>query len=253
MVPMTEEEWLSFSGEPTKLLDHLGSRVSKRKRRLFACACLRRVWHLIEDERSRSAVLLAERFADGLATTDELIASQPEMRSIAEEQTRNPDRCHATAWGCWCVLDEQAGSAVNARFHAVHAIQWHTLGEALRHGLQDTVDERQAIYQRAGTEEHRSQCQLFRDIFGNPFRPLPPKTGKRHWEEAKAAWLQLNGGTVLKLAEVIYASRQFQDLPILADALEESGCTEASILAHCRSRDEHVLGCWVVDLLLGKA
>ena len=46
--------------------------------------------------------------------------------------------------------------------------------------------------------------------------------------------------------------RRFEDLPILADALEEAGCDDEDILGHCRSDGEHVRGCWAVDLLLGK-
>jgi hypothetical protein len=46
--------------------------------------------------------------------------------------------------------------------------------------------------------------------------------------------------------------RALDRLPILADALEEAGCTDADILAHCRGPGPHVRGCWVVDLLLGK-
>jgi hypothetical protein len=42
-------------------------------------------------------------------------------------------------------------------------------------------------------------------------------------------------------------------MPILADALEEAGCDNVDILAHCRGGGEHVRGCWVVDLLLGKS
>ena len=41
-------------------------------------------------------------------------------------------------------------------------------------------------------------------------------------------------------------------LPVLADALEEAGCTDADLLAHCRSGGGHLRGCWAVDLLLGK-
>jgi hypothetical protein len=84
---------------------------------------------------------------------------------------------------------------------------------------------------------------LLRDIFGNPFRPavLDP------------SWLAWHDGAVRKMAQAIYDERRFADLPILADALEDAGCTDATILAHCRGRGEHVRGCWVVDLLLGKA
>jgi hypothetical protein len=58
--------------------------------------------------------------------------------------------------------------------------------------------------------------------------------------------------TVIALAEAIYDERAFDRLPILADALEEAGCTNADILNHCRQPGEHVRGCWVVDLILGK-
>jgi hypothetical protein len=56
----------------------------------------------------------------------------------------------------------------------------------------------------------------------------------------------------VRLAEQIYKERAFNRLPTLADALEESGCQEADLLAHCRGPGPHVRGCWVVDLLLGK-
>jgi len=78
---------------------------------------------------------------------------------------------------------------------------------------------------------------------GNPFRPAP---------HIDPAWLAGNGGTVPKLARAIYDERAFDRLPVLADALEDAGCTDADILTHCRSGGEHVRGCWVVDLLLGK-
>jgi hypothetical protein len=58
---------------------------------------------------------------------------------------------------------------------------------------------------------------------------------------------------VRALAEAAYADRAFDRLPILADALEEAGCTDRSMLDHCRQPGEHVRGCWVVDLVFGKA
>jgi hypothetical protein len=83
---------------------------------------------------------------------------------------------------------------------------------------------------------------IISDVFGNPFRPVTIDPTMLTW----------NGGTVPKLAQVIYDERRFSDLPILADALEEVGCSEPAILTHCRSGGEHVRGCWVVDLLLGR-
>jgi hypothetical protein len=62
------------------------------------------------------------------------------------------------------------------------------------------------------------------------------------------AWLT---ATVVGVALSIRAGA-FDRLPILADALEDAGCTNADILNHCRQPGEHVRGCWAVDLVLGK-
>jgi hypothetical protein len=59
--------------------------------------------------------------------------------------------------------------------------------------------------------------------------------------------------TVVSLAQAIYDDRAFDRMPILADALEDAGCTNADVLDHCRGAGPHVRGCWVVDLILGKS
>jgi hypothetical protein len=86
-------------------------------------------------------------------------------------------------------------------------------------------------------------CVLLRDILGNPFRPVP---------RVDPRCLSWNGGTVPKLAAAIYADRAFDRLPVLADALEDAGCTDAALLGHLRGGGEHVRGCWALDLVLGK-
>jgi hypothetical protein len=82
-------------------------------------------------------------------------------------------------------------------------------------------------------------AEVLRDIYGNPFRPLT--TDPR--------WLT---STAVSLARAMYESRDFGATPVLADALEEAGCDNADLLAHCRGDGPHVRGCWVVDLVLGK-
>jgi hypothetical protein len=62
-------------------------------------------------------------------------------------------------------------------------------------------------------------------------------------------WLTWNGGTIPRLAQVIDDDGAFERLPILADALEEAGCTHAEMLNHCRYPGEHVCNCWVLDVL----
>jgi hypothetical protein len=86
------------------------------------------------------------------------------------------------------------------------------------------------------------QTAVIRDIVRGPQRPI----------RFRASWRTWNGGVCLEIARGIYQERAFGQLPILADALEEAGCTDADILSHCRTRGEHVRGCWVVDLVLGK-
>jgi hypothetical protein len=51
----------------------------------------------------------------------------------------------------------------------------------------------------------------------------------------------------------MYESSDFSPMPILADALQDAGCSNEDILDHCRGDVPHVRGCWVVDLALGKA
>jgi hypothetical protein len=62
----------------------------------------------------------------------------------------------------------------------------------------------------------------------------------------------LHSTPVRTLAQAIYDEHRFQDLPILADALDEAGCTNADLLSHLRGPGPHVRGCWALDLLLGK-
>ena len=86
----------------------------------------------------------------------------------------------------------------------------------------------------------RQLASLLRDIFGNPFRPV----------SFSPAW---RTSTALTLARQMYESRDFSLMPILADALQDAGCENEDILAHCRDANQpHVRGCWVVDLVLGK-
>jgi hypothetical protein len=88
---------------------------------------------------------------------------------------------------------------------------------------------------------HFQSAHLLRDIFGNPFRPVA----------FDPAW---QTSTAVGIALQMYDSRDFAAMPILADALQDAGCEDATILDHCRDEKQvHVRGCWVVDLVLGKS
>src|SRR5215472_8133458 len=76
---MTEADWLTC-GDPMTMLDALRGRASERKLRLFAVACCRSIWHLLADERSRTAVAAAEDYADGRTGRDRLVAARDGAR-----------------------------------------------------------------------------------------------------------------------------------------------------------------------------
>jgi hypothetical protein len=105
---------------------------------------------------------------------------------------------------------------------------------------EDAADAARAAAQSLGGA---SQAASLRDIFGNPLRPAP---------RIDPAWLAWNGGAVPGLARAVYDDRAFDRLPVLADALEDAGCSDAELLGHLRGPGPHARGCWAVDLILGK-
>src|SRR5262249_49649846 len=101
----------------------------------------------------------------------------------------------------------------------------------------------------ARERERLAQAHLVRDLLGNPFQPVT----------ADPAWLSWNDGAVVTLAQAASDERLLPTghldparLGVLADALEDAGCSDEAILEHLRDPGPHVRGCWVVDLILGK-
>jgi hypothetical protein len=224
---VTEAEWLACSS-PERMLRSIWETASDRKQRLFAVACARRLNHLAPVESSQR-LEVAERFADGAGSVEELEASWNVGMNTrvlgaapapweAEDYTAAAagDAClrEASSAALWAMNDGQFASDPNAKTD-----------------LSGELPE--------GTEHH-PQVRLLRDIFGNPFRPV---TFDPAWRTS----------TATALAQQMYEARDFSAMPILADALQDAGCESEDILAHCRDPDPHVRGCWVVDLLLGKS
>jgi hypothetical protein len=200
---------------PGTMLPHLRT-GSPRKLRLFVCACCERIQHLFVDERSKQAVEAAARWADGKLSAKELKAKHVAAFAIKKSQLKGTAFWAARA-AAQCALPRKSW-VVNTAFCVRIAIS--------------QLRERQH-------EEERYQCDLIRDIFGNPFAPVI----------ADPSWFR---SSVTQLAEAIYEERAFDRMPILGDALEDAGCTNADMLMHCRQPAQHVRGCWVVDLVLGR-
>src|SRR4051794_33173233 len=202
---MTEAEWLTCN-DPRPMLDLLRGKARVRKLRLFVCACLRAVGDCLDDAASRRAVLALERFADGSVSRAQFQAitlvgwkkGWEELRAntVAVALGRRAD-----VLSVWWLT--QTAAALWARYGAPPGKR----GERLRR-------ERSA-------EAKAAQAAYWRALFGNPFRPVPV---------IDPSWLAWKGGTLPKLARAIYDGGDFTDLPVLADALEEDGCTDADML-----------------------
>jgi putative RNA 2'-phosphotransferase len=217
---MTEQEW-SRCVERWKMLEFLRYKATDRKLRLFAVACCRTVSHLLTDNRSHHAIEVAEDFADDKRSEEDLACAWEAAGEVSPAEHGSPARHHS--WqgvhaAAWQVAEADAFDA--ARTTAVSTCECTHSPEAAR-------------------QVEASQCCLLRCIFSNPFHPVT----------LQPSWLT---STVNALTEAVYQERAFDRLPILADALEDAGCTNTDCLNHCRYPGVHVLGCWCVDLILGK-
>jgi hypothetical protein len=227
---MTEAEW-PRSTEPAGMLRSLldSGKASDRKLRLYGVANFRLCYgpDLQYSPTATRAVEVAERFADGLADDEE--------------------------------LNQSSQAASDAAWYAVDAIFGHTRaseveGAAAQLTAPSAVAAARASvvaqYEANYAEITAAQAALLRCIFGNPFRQPPP---------IDPSLLTWSDGLVPKLARAAYEARRlpagtFDEarLAVLADALDEAGCTEEAVLSHLRSDGPHVRGCWAVDLLLGR-
>jgi hypothetical protein len=241
---MTEAEWLNCA-DPTLMLEFIRGKASDRKLRLFAVACCRLFWDGLNIDATRAAIETSERYADNLSTEIELGKARK--------------GAHNAAWivRWYSERGTQEGEALDWRRHYFEQLG-HPIEERLGRPTEEVLRRMFFVAfmtntsQRLRTDEMpmlrtdpllvRFSPLLFRDIFGNPFRPVT----------VHPAWIAWNDGTVCRIAQAIYDERAFDRMPVLADALEDAGCTDRAILSHCRQSGGHVRGCWVVDLLLDK-
>jgi hypothetical protein len=237
---MTEQEWLECT-DPQKMLDYLHEhgatkpKSGQRRFRLFACACCRYVWHLLP-EAAKEAVSAAEAYADGKINNTQRKAAFAKLQAIYQAVTfaDRPDPLEQATTG-------MAVWAVHAPH--LHQIASQTAKQACVVAERELSGGRLVPFGEASQNVQRYQASMLRDIFGNPFRPV----------FIDPAWLTWHDSLIVSMAQKMYESRDFADMPVLADALEEAGCTDQDILGYCRSGGEHVCGCWVVDLVLGKS
>ena len=221
---MTEAEWLACT-DPWKMLEFLHGKASDRKLRFFTRACLWRAWHQL-DAWTRNLVEVSEQFDDGSMTKETLTVARVLHRDVMQMNLPNP-----VLRICARIMDQLVWGAA-----------WNAVSE-IRSAI------RANAFQANASTESTGQTTLIREVFGNPCRPT----------SLDPAWLTWHGGTIRKLALSAYEDRELPSghldthhLAVLADALEDAGCTDPDLLGHCRGPGPHVRGCWVIDLLLGR-
>jgi hypothetical protein len=234
---VTEQEWYE-NWNPEAMLLALGRRPGKRdqrKFRLYACECVR-MWENADhcfhlDPYIHKVLAVAEQFANGLANARQMGATRGHAK-IREKKDR---------------IDFLDGAILALEGDAYRAALWTAdlvLADACSMGNSGDEDD---IHERVT----QWQAWKLRSIFrGNPFQTQPRIAPEM------LAW---NEGTVPKLAQTLYDERVSSggvfdgaSLAVLADALEEAGCTDETILTACRQpTDPHNTLFWMVDLLVG--
>jgi hypothetical protein len=245
---MIETEWLAAT-DPAPILEYLRGKGSKRKLRLFACACCWRIHEYTQESHEGRTILpIAEKLADGVATETELWSIRYLRKVPAFQDDENAQEGDFAYLGSEAMLSNAWDAACNAQEHCWLLClrlrrSFAPLGKRLTYLMSKMWDgdgASVAVYDLPTPRAERvSQTKLLHEIFGNPFRPIT----------IDPSWLT---STVIALTQQMYDSRVFSPMPILADALQDAGCDNEDILNHCRQPGEHCRGCWCVDLLLGK-
>jgi len=195
-----------------------------RLHRLLACGLCRRVPALADYPDRLRAVETAEAFADGRATADDLGRARERILALMDAQPPQTN----LYWLSWAVDMSAAVSAPTGR--DPWTIEPFTAG---------TVSRNVCILLGLDVAAERAAGTVYPPLFDVEPRPIA----------FDPTW---RTDTVLALARLLYESRDFGAMPILADALQDAGCDSEDILDHCRGPGPHIRGCWVVDLVLGE-
>ncbi len=234
VVKLSEDEWAACADDPAAMLEHLGYSgcSTTRKLRLFCCAAALRAGRHAELNVAE-LLRVAEADADGTAEPADLARA---LGRVEEYMHPANNRLRRRRHG-WFKVHRWRWNAVYATFLALapswQANEWRSA--VCIAGLETWPPD------ESPEAELSARVALVRDLFECPFHPPSRRVDPRRLSSTAGA-----------LARGIAADQAFDRLPILADALEESGCDDSAVLAHCRGDSQHVRGCWVVDLILGE-
>jgi hypothetical protein len=236
---MTQSEW-NDSINPRVMLEFARKRMNPRTIRLLAAACCRVVFNQLPIS-SQHAVETAEKFADKRIND--------RRRSEVWQRINHCllNKCNHAYSDTDCYLFLKCGwyvtnrSAIIAAEGAMKILRMLPSAEAASRVRMAKKPSSYLIMKSSRQCAERIQMRdalhadLLRDII-DPF-----------WIWPKTSWISSN---VYAIAKGIYDDRAYGNLSILADAIEESGCSDSYIINHCRESRTHVRGCHVLDLIL---
>lgn len=222
--------------------------ISERRMRLYVCACAQRVRHLLTRPVLLQAMDTVFRFADGLASKEELHEGWLATRKAMDRAPLHSKWQQALAILLYATTSTD--SIMDTGMSAVSVCRAYDLDEYGRTSFskdsemyQREMIRRSTTSSSEGSDTYQREmarcCDLFRDLYPYP-APHQPST--------PPAWA---GGDVALVARAIYQENRFEDMPVLADALEDADCDRPELIAHCRQPGLHIRGCWAVDLILG--
>lgn len=190
-------------------------KISLRRKRLLACGACRLHWNTTTDARLRRAIELSEHHADGLISEEQMQVSSRETEELVE--LRGQRRNGADDLGPIVELERAVADLARGEILL-----------SLLHAWQ------------ADCTRQKDWLVLIRDLL----------QGTMSTVTVQPTWKKWNDQLVEKVARTIYDEARFDELPILADALEEAGCDHPLLLSHLRSPGPHYRGCWALDWVL---
>ncbi|MBX9627498.1 MAG: hypothetical protein K2X82_27100 [Gemmataceae bacterium] len=219
---MTEAEWF---GQDSEGYNRLMFALGPRRSRLLAAACCRAAAHAAGGpvDEVVAAAAAVEQFADTGKSKAALRRARQAVRAVRNREQDRPIEF--------------------ARSRLLFRLLWAAevaATENIPHRAVEELIVAQAEAWKSWPHNSGSFFHLYTDIAG----PVVPAAFDPGWRTPSA----------VALARTMYEGRDFAHMPILADALEDAGCADEAVIGHCRDpHGVHVRGCWVVDLVLGKA
>lgn len=238
---MSAERWNSAGLQEMVSIAPAG--LSPRKFNLFTNWCCQVLRPYLKDRRSIAAAQFADRHVDDrIENASEAQVHLEESRAAVtdlESWAKASPTCAVWRRRRVYVLAAQVaqqavgddlpnGGVLSSSKYTAHALGWANANSA--NGFDHDAE-------RIRDSQIRLQEGIFREIVGNPFLPI----------EFDPRW---RTDDVMGIARGIYANRAFTHMPILSDALMDAGCDDEHIIGHCRGKNQHVRGCWLIDLIL---